>query len=282
MYNGYIQKANGAKPHEKKEVKQMKKIISLILALTLLVCGAFTLTSCGEAEGKTLEEVKAAGKLVVATSPDFPPFENLEGGEVVGIEVDIMKLVCEQLGVTLEIKEIPFDSVLPGIKTGKYDCGMSGISVTPKRAKSVLFTDAYCLAAQCIVVKADSTIETKADLDGKKISVQSGTTAEDYCLSEGYDVDSYEHNNEAKIALTQGKVQAWVVDDLTAAEMCKNDPSVKILSDNMTTEPYAFAFTFGSETLVEEINKIIASLVADGTIQSIFDTHGAPYTAPEN
>ena len=259
----------------------MKKIISIILCLTMLFGATLALTSC-QKKGKTLAEVQEAGKLVVATSPDFPPFENLEGGEVVGIEVDIMKLVCEELGVTLELAQIPFDSVLPGIKTGKYDCGMSGISVTPKRAKSVLFTDAYCLAAQCIVVKADSAIATKADLDGKKISVQSGTTAEDYCLSEGYDVDSYEHNNEAKIALTQGKVQAWVVDDLTAAEMCKNDPSVKILSDNMTTEPYAFAFTFGSETLVEEINKIIAGLVADGTIQSIFDTHGAPYTAPEN
>ena len=217
-----------------------------------------------------------------ATSPDFPPFENLESGEVVGIEVDIMELVCEELGVQLELKQIPFESVLPGIKSGKYDCGMSGISVTPKRAKSVLFTDPYCLAAQCIVVKADSTIASKADLEGKKISVQSGTTAEDYCLAQEYEVDSYEHNNEAKIALTQGKVQAWVVDDLTAAEMCKGDPSVKILDENMTTEPYAFAFTFGSEDLVAEINKIIAELVADGTVQAIFDEHGAPYTAPED
>ncbi len=271
----------GQRP-EQERGKKMKKIISLILALALTVCCVFAFTSCGEAKGKTLAEVKAAGKLVVATSPDFPPFENLEGGEVVGIEVDIMKLVCEQLGVQLVLEQIQFDSVLPGIKSGKYDCGMSGISVTPKRAKSVLFTDAYCLAAQCIVVTADSTIASKADLAGKKISVQSGTTAEDYCLGEGYEVDSYEHNNEAKIALTQGKVQAWVVDDLTAAEMCKNDPTVKILGEHMTTEPYAFAFTFGSEDLVAEINTIIAALIADGTVQAIFDTHGAPYTAPEN
>jgi polar amino acid transport system substrate-binding protein len=258
----------------------MKKIISIVLALTLMVGCALSLTSCG-VKGKTLAEVKEAGKLVVATSPDFPPFENLEDGKVVGIEVEIMEIICQKLGVELVLEQIQFDSVLPGVKAGKYDCGMSGISVTPKRAKSVLFTDAYCLAAQCIVVKADSTISTKADLEGKKISVQSGTTAEDYCLAEGYAVSSFEHNNEAKIALGD-KVDAWVVDDLTAAEMCKGDSSVKILSEHMTTEPYAFAFTFGSEDLVEEINKIIAELIADGTVASLFEKYDAPYTAPEN
>ena len=258
----------------------MKKIISLILALTLLVCGAFTLTSCGEAEGKTLEEVKAAGKLVVATSPDFPPFENLEGGEVVGIEVDIMKLVCEQLGVTLEIKEIPFDSVLPGIKTGKYDCGMSGISVTPKRAKSVLFTDAYCLAAQCIVVKADSTIETKADLDGKKVSVQTGTTADAGCTDAGYDVQAFAANADAKAALTTGKVDAWVVDNLTAQQMVEDGDGLVILDEKMTEEPYAFAFAFGSEDLVAEIDAILNKLIADGTVESIFAKYDETYCKP--
>ena len=277
LYNDLIKN----KTEKSQKEKIMKKIISLVLALAIMIGCALSLTSCG-AKGKTLAEVKEAGKLVVATSPDFPPFEYLEEGNVVGIEVEIMQLICEQLEVDLEFVQIQFDSVLPGIKSGKYDCGMSGISVTPKRAKSVLFTDAYCLAAQCIVVKADSAISTKADLEGKDISVQSGTTAEDFCLAAGYSVDSYEHNNEAKIALTSGKVDAWVVDDLTAAEMCKGDSSVKILDENMTTEPYAFAFTFGSEDLVAEINAIIAELIENGTIQSIFDKYEAPYTAPEN
>ncbi len=277
VYNLFISKRN---TFSEKEEFKMKKIVSLILALTLIVCCAVSFTSCG-AKGKTLAEVKEAGKLVVATSPDFPPFENLEDGEVVGIEVDIMNIICEKLGVELELVEIQFDSVLPGIKSGKYDCGMSGISVTPKRAKSVLFTDPYCLAAQCIVVKADSTIASKADLEGQTISVQSGTTAEDYCLGEGYAVDSYEHNNEAKTALTSGKVSAWVVDDLTAAEMCKGDSAVKILDEAMTTEPYAFAFTFGSEDLVAEINEIIDELITNGKIAELFEKHNAPYTAPD-
>ena len=254
----------------------MKKLIALTLCICLALCA---LTACGP-KGKTLEEVKAAGELVIATSPDFPPFENLEDGEVVGIEVEIMKLICKELGVTMTLKEIKFDSVLPGVQSGKYDCGMSGISVTPEREKNVLFTDAYCLAAQCIVVKADSAISSKADLEGKKISVQKGTTAEDFCIDEGYDVQSYDQNPLAKAALTGGKVDAWVVDDLTAADMCEGDSSVKILGEAMTTEPYAFAFAIGSEDLVAEINKILADLIADGTIKALFEEFEAPYTSP--
>lgn len=255
----------------------MKKIICIVLCLCMSLVA---LTSCGK-KGKTLDEVKEAGELVVATSPDFPPFESIENGKVVGIEVDIMNIICEKLGVKLTLKEMNFDSVLPGVQACKYDCGMSGISVTPEREKNMLFTDEYCLAAQCIVVKADSNINTKADLEGKKISVQTGTTAEDFCKGEGYAVSSFEANADAKEALTSAKVDAWVVDDLTALEMCENDTSVKILEEKMTTEPYAFAFAFGSETLVEEINKIMAELLADGTIAEIFAEYGVPYIAPE-
>lgn len=255
----------------------MKKIICTIMAIMLL-CGC--LTACG-AKGPSLADVKKAGKLVVATSPDFPPFENLEGGEVVGIEVEIMEKICAELGIEFELEQINFDAVLTGVQTGKYDCGMSGISVTPKREKNTLFTIPYCLAAQCIVVKADSTIASKADLTGKKISVQTGTTAAEFCSGEGYELSQFEANQDAKLALTQGKVDAWVVDDLTAAELCKGDDSVKILNEAMTTEPYAFAFAFGSEDLVAEINKTLEKLIEDGTIAALFEEYGAPYTKPE-
>ena len=254
----------------------LKKILALSLALILVVS---CLTACGK-KGPSLADVKKAGKLVVATSPDFPPFENLEGGKVVGIEVDLMEMICKELGIELQLEQINFDAVLTGVQSGKYDCGMSGISVTPKREKNTLFTTPYCLAAQCIVVRADSNIASKADLAGKKISVQTGTTAAEFCSGEGYDLSQFELNQDAKTALTQGKVEAWVVDDLTAAEMCKGDDSVKILSESMTTEPYAFAFAFGSEDLVAEINKILEKLIADGTVEALFAKYDAPYTKP--
>lgn len=256
----------------------LKKIVALSLALIMM---ALCLTACSP-KGPTLADVQKTGKLVIATSPDFPPFENLEGGEIVGIEVELMEMICEELGVEPVFEQINFDAVLTGVQSGKYDCGMSGISVTPKREKNTLFTTPYCLAAQCIVVRADSTITSKADLAGKKISVQTGTTAAEFCSGEGYTLSQFEANQDAKLALTQGKVDAWVVDDLTAAEMCEGDDSVKILSETMTTEPYAFAFAFGSEDLVAQINEILEDLINDGTVEALFDAYDAPYTKPTN
>ena len=172
----------------------MKKMIALLLA-ALMICAMFT--GCGE-KGTTLKSVQKAGKLTIATSPDFPPFESLgDNNEVVGIEIDVLNLICEQLGVTLEINQMDFDSVLPGVQAGKFDVGVSGISVTEKRQKNVLFTDPYCLAAQAIVVTEGSSITCKADLEGKKVSVQTGTTAESFCMDNGYDVSSFAANSDA-------------------------------------------------------------------------------------
>ena len=264
----------------------MKKLLSLILAASMLLACVLAFSSCGK-KGKTLDEVKAAGELVVATSPDFPPFENLENGEVVGIEVEILKEICKQLGVKLTLKQMDFDSVLPGVQACKFDCGMSGITVTESRQKNTLFTDPYFVATQSIVVKADSTVKSKADLAGKKVSVQTGTTAEEFCMKNGYTVSAFNANSDAELALVAGNVDAWVIDNLTAVAMVAKynqdkDDSAKlvILSEAMTSEPYAFAFAFGSEDLVAEINKIQKTLIEDGTVGQIFEQFGEDYAAP--
>ena len=261
----------------------MKKIIALVLALVMM-CAC--MTACGSKD-VTVESIQKAGKLVIATSPDFPPFESLAAdGSVEGIEIDILNLICEELGVELVIEQMDFDSVLPGVQAGKFTAGVSGISVTPAREKNTLFTDPYCLAAQAIVVTSDSPVTCKADLDGKAVSVQTGTTAESFCLENGYDVKPFAANSDAQAALTTGKVDAWVIDDLTAAEMVaaynaeNPDAPLVVLDEAMTTEPYAFAFAFGSEALVEGINGILNQLVADGTVAAIFEKHNAPYTNP--
>ena len=260
-----------------------KKAIVFIMILAMAVacfagCGSKTLT---------VESVQKAGKLVIGTSPDFPPFEMLDNsGNVIGIEIEIMELICQELGVQLEIKTMDFDSVLPGVQTGKFNVGVSGISVTPAREKNTLFTTPYCLAAQAIVVTSGSPITCKADLAGKTVSVQTGTTAEEFCMSNGYDVKAFAANADAEAALTVGKVDAWVIDDLTAAEMVASynedhpDAPLVILSEAMTTEPYAFAFAQGNEELVAKIDEILQGLLADGTIAKIFEEYNAPYTAP--
>jgi polar amino acid transport system substrate-binding protein len=173
-----------------------------------------------------------------------------------------------------------FDTVLAGIQSAKYDCGMSGITVNAVREKSMLFTDPYYNAAQVIVVKEGSDIKTKADLKNKTVSVQTGTTAESGCKEENIKVQAFNANADAKAALTTGKVNAWVVDNLTAMQMVEEGDGLVILEEKMTEEPYAFAFAFGSEDLVEEINKILKGLIEDGTIEKIFEDFGEAYAKP--
>jgi polar amino acid transport system substrate-binding protein len=191
-----------------------------------------------------------------------------------------MKLICKELGVELEIAQMDFDSVLLGIQSAKYDCGAAGITADEDRKKNMLFTSPYYNAAQVIVVPEGSDITGKADLTGKTVSVQTGTTAESGCNDAGIAVKAFAATADAKAALTTGKVDAWIVDNLTALQMVEEGDGLVVLEEKLTEEPYAFAFAFGSESLVEEIDKILTGLVEDGTIADIFATYGETYYKP--
>ncbi len=112
------------------------------------------------------------------------------------------------------------------------------------------------------------------------MSVQTGTTAESGCQDEGIAVQAFAANADAKAALTTGKVDAWVVDNLTAIQMVEDGDGLVILEEKMTEEPYAFAFAFGSEDLVEKIDTILKKLIADGTVENIFNNYGETYMKP--
>ncbi len=257
-------------------MKLMKKLVVFLLAAVML----FTLAACGT--GKSLASVQSAGKLVIATSPDFPPFETLdESGNVVGIEIEILQAIADKLGVELVIEQMDFDSVLPGVQAGKFDVGVSGITVTESRLQNSDFSDVYFIAAQAIVVMPGSEITSKADLEGKTVSVQTGTTAEEYCMDNGYNVQAFQANNDAASALTTGKVDAWVVDNEVALASAE-DLGLVVLDETATTELYAFAFAKGSDTLVAAVNEALGELMADGTVQAIFDEWGVLYVGPED
>ena len=263
----------------------MKKLLALTLAC-LLVIGLFA--ACGDkpAADNSLQAVLDKGELVIGTSPDFPPFENLnDDGSITGIEIDILTLICEKLGVTLKIEQMDFDSVLPGVQSGKFDLAVSGITATEERKQNALFTDPYCLANIAIVVKEGSEIQGKADLADKTVSLQTGTTAELYCNANGFKNNAFQANADAQMALTSGKVDAWIIDDLTAIDMVgayndEHDDKLVILDEAMTTEPYGFATKLGNDALIAEINSILASLLADGTVKDLFAKYEADFVDP--
>lgn len=117
----------------------MKKIISLILATLLLL----TFAGCGS---------KNDDVLIMATNAAFPPYEYIENGEYVGIDVEIATLIAKELGMELEIKDVEFGSIIGGVQSGKYDIGMAGMTVTEDRKKNVNFSSTYATGIQSVIV----------------------------------------------------------------------------------------------------------------------------------
>ena len=255
---------------------KMKKLLAAVLALTMLLA----LAACGSGNSDTNTASGSAGKttVTVATSPDFPPFESLDGSEVVGIEVDILQAITGKLGLEMQLEQMDFESVIPGVQAGKFDIGMSGITITADRQKNCDFTQPYFLASQAIVVTPDSDITCKADLEGKTISVQTGTTAEEYCMENGYEVLAFTANNDAAAALTSGKAAAWVVDNEVGVALAAQQGLV-VLDEAMTSEPYAFTCAKDS-ALTAQFDEALGELLADGTVAAIFEKYGVLYVAP--
>ena len=260
-------------------MKKLTKLTALALALVMVLgllagCGSSNADSSTDNSGGDT----AKTKLVVATSPDFPPFESLDGSEVVGIEVDILQAITEKLGMEMKLEQMDFESVIPGVQAGKFDIGMSGITITEDRQKNCDFTQPYFLASQAIVVTPDSDITCKADLEGKTVSVQTGTTAEEYCMENGYEVLAFAANNDAAAALTSGKAAAWVVDNEVGVALAEQQGLV-VLDEAMTSAPYAFAFAKDS-ALTAQFDEALGELLADGTVAAIFEKYGVLYVAP--
>jgi len=99
--------------------------------------------------------IERSNSLVMATNAEFPPYESMENGEIVGIDVDIMNAVCDELAMTLQIDNMEFDSIIAAVNSGKADVGVAGMSVTPEREENVSFTQGYAVSKQVIVVIED-------------------------------------------------------------------------------------------------------------------------------
>ena len=129
----------------------MKKVLSLVLVLAL----AISLVACGGAENDNV--------LTMATNAEFPPYEFMEDGKVVGIDAEIGAAIAEKLGKELVIENVDFDSLIPGVQTNKYDFVMAGMTVTDERKEQVNFSQTYATGVQVIIVKEDSKITSVDD-----------------------------------------------------------------------------------------------------------------------
>ncbi len=219
-------------------------------------------------------EESAGGTLVMGTNAEFPPYEYYEGQEVVGIDAEMAAAVAEKLGMDLKIEDMAFDSLIPALSSGKVDIVAAGMTVTEDRLASVNFSDTYATGIQAIIVPEDSEITSADDLAGKTIGVQQGTTGDLYASDvEGATIERYAKGMEAVQSLSQGKIDAVIIDNEPANVFVSEVAGLKILDEAFATEDYAIAVAKDNEELLDQINTALAELKEDGTLQAIVDKY---------
>lgn len=229
--------------------------------------------------GYTLQK---AGTLTIATSPDFPPFENLENGQYVGLDIEIGKAVAEKLGLTSEFKTLQFDAILPAIAAGgQADCGISGFTVDPEREKTVDFSDSYYIDDQAIAVMKDSSftsegIDSQLNNANVTIAVQSGTSGEEY-VQENYPnakCQAYGNSTDAFAAMQAGQANAVCTNKAVVQNMLADAYSdAQIVKNVATGEEYAIAVSKDNPQLTAAIDQALKELKDDGTIDSLINEY---------
>ena len=286
----------------------MKKLIAVTLTCLLMVtmlaaCGSpktetpSTTAAPAETQATAAPETTAAaqteataasfttivpGKLVMSTNASFPPYEMVAAdGSLEGIDIDVAAAIAEKLGLELQIDNMGFDACILAVQQGKSDICMAGLTVTPERSAVMDFTDTYANGVQVVIVAANSDIATLDDLaNDKMIGTQMGTTGYIYCSDTvengGYGEDHvvpYDDGAAAIQALLKGQIDAVVIDNMPAQDYVAANPGLKILDMEYANEDYAIGIAKGNTALLDAVNAALNELIADGTVQSIFDKY---------
>ncbi|NLG52530.1 MAG: transporter substrate-binding domain-containing protein [Clostridiales bacterium] len=241
------------------------KALSLLLAVVLIL----SVSAC------TLKGPDK--KLVVATNAQFPPFEYVtEAGQGVidkydGIDILIVQEIAKDHGFKIEIADMEFNSIIASVTTGKADIGVAGMTDTADRRENVDFSIPYWVAVQTIIVPETNTDITSAEsLKGKKVGVVTGYTG-DSALSDMGDINLLRFNKgiDAVMELTNGKLDAVVIDSPTANRFIEKFDGLKAVYDDTVfeTEQYAIAVQKGNQELLDKINSTIERLIANKDIE---------------
>ena len=256
----------------------MKKIVSIVLAALLCMslfaaCGNDAAPAGNNGDG-TLTTL-TAGKLIMATNAEFPPYEMTDDdGNYIGIDVEIATAIAKKLGLELEIMDVAFDAALLAVQEGKSDIVMAGVTVNDERKLVMNFSDTYATGKQVIIVKEGSDV-TLENLGEKMIGTQRGTTGNIYSTDDyGEDhVTAYDNGATAVQALVNGQMDCVIIDNAPAEEFVKANPGLKILETEYVVEDYAIGIAKNNVALKDAINAALKDLIADGTVQGILDKY---------
>jgi polar amino acid transport system substrate-binding protein len=252
-----------------------------VVVLFVFVVFQFTDAGYSQKEKSKLEQIKAAGKIVVGTSADYPPYEfhllNDKDGDLVGIDIDIAKVIAKELGVKLEIRDIIFSKIFTALENGQIDIGIAGLSPTEERKKMAAFSDIYYQAIQSVVIHTDNAenIKTVEDLRGKKVGTQKDSIQEDMAKTQipGAQFDVRETIEELEIILNKGLVDAIILEKPVAESYVRRNKAFMIIKckkfDNVLGS--AIAVKKAHTDLLKEINRILTKLKKENKIEEFVE-----------
>jgi polar amino acid transport system substrate-binding protein len=237
--------------------------------------------------GPDVDAAKAAlvepGSLTMCTQLSYKPFEFTDGDQVVGFDVDLVDLAAAKLGVTTKVIDTPFEGIKSGevTATGKCDLSAAGMTINDERSKVILVSVPYFDATQAMVVLDASTATTLADLKGKRVAGQTGTTGLEYLKknadANGYEIVEYADFPSESDSLLTGQVDAAVQDlPVWNQFVADNAGKVKVAAQFNTGEQYGIGMKLGNTSLATVVNDAITEAKADGTYEALFAKWGFP------
>lgn len=243
----------------------LKGLLALLLLPLVVGCSDETNQSKSN-EGKKVYSV--------ATSADYPPFEFLQDGQIVGFEIDLAHAIAEKLGIEIRIDDMSFDGILGSLISQRADMAISAITPTPERKQAVDFSDEYYSTNRVLVCNELSTVRNITDLAGLTIGVQSGSIYEIYANSDLKEIaarltiKSLPRLPELIQELKTHRISCIFLGQKEGEGLIKSTDGLRLVTIDESTLGFAIAFPKGSD-LREKVNQALLQLNADGTIEKL-------------
>lgn len=248
----------------------IRRVIYLLICLGFLIG---LMLYVPNADADTLDDIKVRGVIVVGTDATYPPFEYADDKtrQIVGFDIDLMTAIADELGVTAEFIVVPFDGIISGLNSSKYDALISAMTITPERAQAVLFSEPYYDAGQSIAVpKDDKTIRSIDDLPGKRIGAQLGTTGEMLAKEiPKATVKSFDNIGEAFRDMANGNLDAIINDKPVSQRIIMARGRAKLVGPILNTERYGIAVRKDQERLKKAVDEALIELKSSGKFAEI-------------
>ncbi|GBU10771.1 glutamate ABC transporter permease [Erysipelotrichaceae bacterium] len=257
--------------------KIMNMMISLVVILTLFV--GIPTNSISADSGK-IAQIQKNGKMVLGTSADYPPYEfhtTIDGKDVIsGFDIEIAKLIADELGVELEIKDMEFSGLLAALQSGTIDIVIAGMQGTEERKKSVDFSIPYYKSVNRVMVRTEDAekYQTISDLNGTTVGVQQGTVQETIAREiEGVKIRAIANLLNISQDLLNGNIDAMILEEAIGANLAKSNPKFSVQMGFVVpsvAEGGSVAVAKGNEDFLAKINQVLEPKIADGSILQLY------------